>query len=146
MKFKSKSAWGPFVQGDQIGWGPFVQGDQIGWGPFVQRDQIGWGSNWQGTVCPVGPIFLGPFVQGDRKWKGPFVPRDQMFGDRMWGTGSPGIKWVRDQLRRSLFFYDGQFFMKSLMPVNAKLETLILLGLRLFVQHTRARVGHESNY
>ena len=62
-----------------------------------------------------------------------------MFGDRMWGTGSPGIKWVRDQLRRSLFFYDGQFFMKSLMPVNAKLETLILLGLRLFVQHTRAR-------
>ena len=45
-----------------------------------------------------------------------------------------------------LFFYDGQFFMKSLMPVNAQYETLILIRLRLFVQHTRARVGHESNY
>ena len=36
--------------------------------------------------------------------------------------------------------------MKSLMPVNAQYETLILERLRLFVQHTRARVGHESNY
>ena len=36
--------------------------------------------------------------------------------------------------------------MKSLMPVNAQYKTPILLGLRLFVQHTCARVGHESNY
>ena len=38
-----------------------------------------------GTICTWGSIFCGSFVQWDRKW----------------GTGSPGIKWVRDQMRRS---------------------------------------------
>ena len=38
-----------------------------------------------GTICPGGSIFWGPEVQGDRKW----------------GTGSPGTKWARDQMRRS---------------------------------------------
>jgi hypothetical protein len=43
------------------------------------------GPNWLGTICPWGPNFWGQFVHGDRKW----------------GTGSPGIKWVRDQMSRS---------------------------------------------
>jgi hypothetical protein len=55
--------------------------DRIGWGPFVQGDQI----------------LKGPFVHGDRICWGPFVQGDHLSR----GTGSPGIKWVRDQMRRS---------------------------------------------
>ena len=40
-----------------------------------------------GIVCPGGSILLGSLVQGDRKW----------------GTGSPGIKWVWDQMRHSQY-------------------------------------------
>ena len=53
------------------------------------------GPNWLGTICPGGPNCWGPFVQGDRKW----------------GTGSPGIKWVRDQMSRSRNYY-----CKTLLP------------------------------
>ena len=64
--------------GDQIGWEPFFLGDQILGDPLS-------GPNLMGTVCPGGSILWGSFVQGDRKW----------------GTGSSGIKWVRNQMRRS---------------------------------------------
>ena len=40
------------------------------------------GPNVMGTVCPGGPNFGEPFIQGDRKW----------------GTGSPGTKWVRNKI------------------------------------------------
>jgi hypothetical protein len=87
--------------GDQIGWGticpgePFVQGDQI-FGDHLSRGTkfLGticpWGPNLMGIVCPGGSILWGSFVQGDRKW----------------GTGSPEIKWVRDQMCCSHNFYD----------------------------------------
>ena len=66
-----------------------------------------WGPNWLGTICPGGQNFWGPFVHGDRISWGLFLKGDQFLwglfvqGDRKWRTGSPGIKWVRDQMRRS---------------------------------------------
>ena len=66
-------------------------------------DLVIWWPNWLGTICPRGPNFCGPFVQGDRIWLGPSVQGDQFYGDRLSrGTGSPGIKLVGDQMRRSL--------------------------------------------
>ena len=53
-------------------------GDQIGWGPFVQ-----W-AKFLGTICPWGPNLMRTVCPGGPKW----------------GTGSPGIKWVRDQMSR----------------------------------------------
>ena len=54
--------------------------------PLDKRNILGTiclgGPNWLGTICLGGPNFWGPFVHGDRKW----------------GTGSPGIKWVGDQM------------------------------------------------
>ena len=75
---------------DQIGWGPFVQrtkfsGTICPWGPIMIGTVCPGGPNWMGTICPWGPNLWGPFVHGDRKW----------------GTGSPGIKWVRDQMSRN---------------------------------------------
>ena len=83
-------AVGIWKYGDQIGWGPFVQGDQIlgdhlSMGTKFDGDRLSRGPNWLGTICPWEPNFLGPFVHGDRKW----------------GTESPGIKWLRDQMSRS---------------------------------------------
>ena len=65
--------------GDLIDWGPFFKGDQI------FGDHCPWGPNLLGTIFPGGSILWGSFVQGDKKS----------------GTGSPGIKWVRDQMRRN---------------------------------------------
>jgi hypothetical protein len=65
--------------GDQIGWGPFVTGTKF------DGDRLSRGTKLLGTICPWGLNFRGPFVHGDRKW----------------GTGSPGIKWVQDQMIRS---------------------------------------------
>ena len=50
-----------------------------------------------GTVCPGGSILWGLFVQGD--WK--------------WGTGSLGIKWVRDQMSRSQPKFDKKNFLTA---------------------------------
>ena len=107
---------------DQIDWGPFVQGDQIcgdhlsmgnkfvgticPWGPNLMGTVCPGGPNWLGTICPWGPNFWGPFVHGDRKW----------------GTGSPGIKWVRDQLSRSLqgrtLYKGGHYLRKYGMSIS----------------------------
>ena len=70
--------------GDLIGWGPFVHGDRIfgdrlSLGTKLVGDRLSRGTNLLGTVCPGG----------------------LEVGDRKWGTGSPGIKSVRDQLGRS---------------------------------------------
>ena len=50
----------------------------------------------RGTLCPGGPNRLGTICPWGLNFLGPFVP-----GDREWGTVSPGIKWVWDQMTRS---------------------------------------------
>jgi hypothetical protein len=66
-------------------------------------DDLGtWGPNWLGTICPGGPNFLGTVCSGGPNWLGTICPGGLIFygpfvqGDRKWGTGSPGIKWVQD--------------------------------------------------
>ena len=66
------------------------------------------GPNWLGTICLGLPNVWGPFVYGDRISWGSFVK-----GDRKWGTGSPGIKWVRDQMRRSRHLYNVEVFIET---------------------------------
>ena len=71
------------------------------------------GPNWLGTICLGGPKFWGPFFQGticlegSIKW-GLFVQ-----GDRKLGTGSPGIKYVWDQIRCSLLLIKTAIFCKT---------------------------------
>ena len=97
--------------GDQIGWGPFVQGDHLFRGTICPGRQ-----NLLGTICPRGSILWGSFVQGDRKW----------------GTGSPGIKWVQDQMRRSpilvwpenLIWFDPITLRQTLLLLRPQLEPL----------------------
>ena len=76
--------------GDQIGWGLMSMGTKFfgticPLGPNLMGTVCPGGPNWLGTICPRGPNFWGPFVHVDRKW----------------GTGSLGIKWVRDQMSHS---------------------------------------------
>ena len=73
-----------------------------------------WGPNLMETVCPGGSILWGSFVQGDRKW----------------GTRSPGIKWVQDQMRRSpilvwpenLIWFDPITLKQTLLLLRPQLE------------------------
>ena len=67
-------------------WGPNWLGTICPWGPNWLETVCPGGPNWLGTICPRGPDFWRPFVHGNSKW----------------GTRSPGIKWVRDQMSRSL--------------------------------------------
>ena len=94
-----------------------IQEDQISWGPFVRGTKsLGticlWGPNLMGSVCP-----RGSFVEGVRKW----------------GTGNPGIKWVRDQMRCSQNFRVwGIFFARTLQnnkPVDLLLTYPFLKGI-----------------
>ena len=48
------------------------------------------GTNFWGTACPGGLEVGGPIVNGD-----------EIFGDSMWVTGCPRIKWAWDQGHRS---------------------------------------------
>ena len=78
----------PWTNGPQPIWSPWKMVPRIfclSRGPSC-NDLERWGPNWLGTICQWGPNFWGLFVHGDRKW----------------GTGSPGIKWARDQMRCSL--------------------------------------------
>ena len=59
-------------------------------------DQI-LGDQILGTICPWGPNLMGTVGQGGSILWGLFAQ-----GDRKWGTGSLGIKWVQDQMSRSL--------------------------------------------
>ena len=75
---------------------PFVHGDRL-WGYRNIGTKLSKGTKFWGTICPWRPNLMGTFCQrGSILW-GSFVQ-----GDKKWGTGSPGIKWVRDQMRRSL--------------------------------------------
>ena len=109
--------------GDQIGWGQLVHGDQI----FVDHlsmetkfdgdrlsretkfvgDHLSMGTKFFGTICPLGPNLMGTVCPGGPNWLGTICPRGPNFWgpfvhvDRKWGTGSLGIKWVRDQMSHS---------------------------------------------
>ena len=103
------------------------------------------------TICPGRPNFWGPFVPGDRKW----------------GTGSPVIKWAREQLRRSRgnigllvskFFLDKVSVLCLLVsPVNDlvpggeplddlhRTEDLLLIGPAVLVEsHEDRRLQEEA--
>ena len=92
--------------GDLIGWGTICQrgpnfGDRLSRGtgsPGTELvgDRLSMGTEFLGTVCPLGPNLLGTGSPGGPIFRGPEVQ-----GDRKWGTGSPGIKWARDQMGRS---------------------------------------------
>ena len=82
------------------------------------------GSNWLGTICPWGPNFWGPFVLGDRKW----------------GTGSPGIKWVRDQMSRSPKYHSVIQLFLIFAILGVKLASLPKSNSRLRVPPRRGRV------
>ena len=82
----------------------FVHGNQIFW------DHLPRETEWVGDCLSWGTNFLGLFVQGDRKWR----------------TGSPGIKWVPDQLRRSQCTdYDQLIVWCHAAPVNYYLTLLL---------------------
>ena len=94
MEKWSAKIWSSWTNGPQSIWSPWTNkwslkysvclgGQAVGIRKY--RNKIGWGLNMMGTVCPGKSIEWGSFVLGDRKW----------------GTESPGIKWVWDQIRRS---------------------------------------------
>ena len=76
---------GTKFDGDRLSRGTKLVGDHLSMGTKFFGDHLSMGTKFWGTICPWGPNFGGPFVHGDRKW----------------GTGSPGIKWVRNQMSSS---------------------------------------------
>ena len=86
-------------------------------------DHLSRGTKSLGTICLGGPNLMGSVCP-----RGSFVE-----GVRKWGTGNPGIKWVRDQMRRSQNFRVwGIFFARTLQnnkPVDLLLTYPFLKGI-----------------
>ena len=92
---------GTKLVGDHLSRGTKFLGTICPLGPNLMGTVCPGGPNCLGTICPWGPNFWGPFVYGDRKW----------------GTGSLGIKWVRDQMSCSRSTWVIQMFFHSLFYV-----------------------------
>ena len=62
------------------------------YGTELVEDHLSRGIKFLGTICPWGPHLLETIFPGGSILWGSFVQ-----GDRKSGTGSPGIKWVRER-------------------------------------------------
>ena len=94
------------------------------------------------SICPGGQA-VGILKYGDQVGRGPFVQGDQILGDHLSrgtkfdgdrlsrGIGSPGIKWVREQMRRSLNFAN----LNLKCQVGEKCNMMLLISTNL--QHVK---------
>ena len=123
--------WSPWTNGPHQIWSPWTNGPQPIWSPYFQiitacppgqteysrdhlsrgtklvGDHLSRGTKFLGTICPGGPNLMGTVCPGGPNGLGTICPWGPNFwvpfvhGDKKWGTRSPGIKWVRNQMSRS---------------------------------------------